>query len=337
MQDNLISKNKSLSLKFVAVILMILFHTFAFPDRIKDVEYISLLKINGQAIEFYIAKLGIICVGMFTFLSGYGLYVSYNKNVTYKGVLKRIYNIYLNYWVVFIIFIPIGLYMNRYVFNLKQFIMNFIGISDSYNGEWWFLRLYIMLLIMYPLIIKITKKLDKYIILSISLLVNIIGLILSKIFILMGVKSIIINLVVIFLRGQFLFILGIIIAKYGIYTKLKNKIGLSKKGYYIFLTFILVVTSLIIEVQVIDEVAKLILVPIIIFILANIISENSILSKLGKHSTNMWLTHSFFCYYLFQEITFIMKYSIVIIIQLIFITIIVSIIVNKFLKFIKIY
>lgn len=329
MKDSLISKNKSLSLKFIAVTLMILLHTFAFPDRIKDVEYISLFEINGQQIEFYIGRFGSICVGMFTFISGYGLYISYNKGVTYKGILKRIYKLYLNYWLVFVVFISTALVMNKYIFNFKQFVMNFIGISDSYNGEWWFLRLYIMLLIIYPLIIKLTYRFDKYVILVVSFIANIAGLGLTKLFILIGIKSTVINLIPILLGGQFLFVLGIIIAKNGMYTIIKNKIRLSSISYLISLVATVSIISLILDVPIVGEVAKLILIPVFIFILSNLISENSILSKLGEHSTNMWLIHSFFCYYLFQNFTFASKYSVLITTQLIFVTIMISVVVNK--------
>ena len=157
--DKIITKNKSRSIKFLAVCLMITYHLFAFPARIMAVSYNSLFEIGGQTIEFYISRAGGICVGMFTFLSGYGLYISYNKNISYKGIFKRIYNFYKKYWLVFFIFILGGFVLGKYKFNLTQFILNFIGLEDSYNGEWWYVRLYIMLLLSYPIINKI---LDRY-------------------------------------------------------------------------------------------------------------------------------------------------------------------------------
>lgn len=42
-----------------------------------------------------------------------------------------------------------------------------------------------------------------------------------------------------------------------------------------------------------------------------------IFNLLGKHSTNMWLTHSFFCYYYFQGVTYYPKISILILTWLI--------------------
>lgn len=335
MKDTLITKNKSLSIKFIAVLFMIILHTFAFPNRIKNVNYTSMLILDEIPIEYYIGRLGSICVGMFTFLSGYGLYISFGENINYKSIIKKIYNVYLNYWIVFLIFIPIGIGIGRYSFNINESLLNFIGFKDSYNAEWWFLRLYVMLLLIYPIFIKIIDKYNKNIIIILSFLINIGGYGLTKITYMIGIKSFIISSIVLILGGQFLFVLGVVIAKYGIFNELKIKLKFSRLVWILFLTCITLVMLVTVDIPVIGEVLKLIFIPIFIFILAIVINEKSRLVILGKHSTNMWLTHSFFCYYLFQKFTFASKYSILILLQLVIITIIISIIINKILILIR--
>lgn len=327
--DKIITKNKSRSIKFLAVCLMITYHLFAFPARIMAVSYNSLFEIGGQTIEFYISRAGGICVGMFTFLSGYGLYISYNKNISYKGILKRIYNFYKKYWLVFFIFILGGFVLGKYKFNLTQFILNFIGLEDSYNGEWWYVRLYIMLLVSYPMINKILDRYNYKFILIISFLINIGGYGITTLSAIFNIKLRLLALLALLLGGQFLFILGVVIAKYGLFNSLNEKINIKRKTYI----YLSIVTFFIIvfigDIPVFGEIAKLILIPIFVFTLVNAIKDESCLSKLGRHSTNMWLTHSFFCYYYFQRFTFILKYPILILLQLIVITIIVSIILEK--------
>lgn len=44
--DQIITKNKSKSIKFIAVCLMITYHLFAFPARIVEVSYNSLFEIG---------------------------------------------------------------------------------------------------------------------------------------------------------------------------------------------------------------------------------------------------------------------------------------------------
>lgn len=327
--DQIITKSKSKSIKFIAVCLMITYHLFAFPARTVDVSFNSLFEIGGQTIEFYISRAGGICVGMFTFLSGYGLYVSYNKNITYKGVLRRIYNFYKKYWLVFIIFILGGLILEKYQFNFKQFILNFIGVEDSYNGEWWYVRLYIMLLLSYPLISIIINKYSYKFILIISFFINIGGYGITTLSSIFNIKYKLLELIALFLGGQFLFVLGIVIGKYGLFNKLNEKININKKKYKYIVIVLFAAIVCIGDIPVFGEIVKLIIVPIFIYSIANAIKEESYLSKVGEYSTNMWLTHSFFCYYYFKQFTFVLKNPILILLQLIVVSILISIVLKK--------
>ena len=95
--DTCISKGKSTKIKYIAVIMMIILHLFQNPAR----EYVSLMKINGCPIENIIIKFCSLCVGIFVFLSGYGMAKKYNEGVTYKTILKKIVKFYINYWLIF--------------------------------------------------------------------------------------------------------------------------------------------------------------------------------------------------------------------------------------------
>ncbi len=310
--DSVITRNINIKIKAVAVMLMVCLHTFAFPDRIKDVSYISLLEINGVGIEYYMGRFGSICVGMFLFLSGYGLYKKYNK-VTYKDVFKKIINLCCRYWIILSVFVSIGIFIEKYKFNLSKFINDCLLIEASYNPEAWFLRLYVMLLLLYPIILKIINKVNKVgIIICISFLLNIIGFILSKLVIIYNIQSIILENIGILLGGNFLFVFGIIVVKYRVFSKLSEKNVRKKIIYFVFLCTIPVI-SIVEFIPIIGEVGKLILIPIFIFLLSKILDDKeSILNKIGLLSTDIWLMHSFFCYYLFQEISFYPSISVLI-------------------------
>ena len=58
-----------------------------------------------------------------------------------------------------------------------------------------------------------------------------------------------------------------------------------------------------------------------------------LLSKIGKNSFLLWLIHSFLCYHWIQAIIYSPKYSIFICILLIFLSYIISIILEKFISF----
>ncbi|MDZ5040761.1 hypothetical protein GNF29_10980 [Clostridium perfringens] len=160
---------------------------------------------------------------------------------------------------------PIGMYMGVYKFEIKDFILNILGLRTSYNHPAWFLRLYVMLLIVYPMLIKLINRYNKNTILVVSFITNIIGIIITKIYYMSGKENIIIDLISILLGGQFLFIFGIIIAKYGIFDKVNSKIRNNKILYYILFIIIVILITVMIDISVIGEISKFILIPIFIF------------------------------------------------------------------------
>lgn len=71
-------------------------------------------------VVWHLAMLGKVCVSIFLLLSGYGLTIQMKKLVTNSAsdirgqilcfLLKRYTKFYLNYWAIFIIFVPIGVF-----------------------------------------------------------------------------------------------------------------------------------------------------------------------------------------------------------------------------------
>lgn len=336
MRDTTITKNKSLSLKFIASIFIILTHIFKKSEQIDNLKYISIFKIGKYPIEQYVGSFAGICVGMFIFLSGYGLYLSYDGSLNYRDILKRIFKIYINYWVILLIFFPIGMYMGVYEFEIKEFIQNIFALNTSYNHPAWFLRLYTMLLLIYPILQKLICIYNKKLIVIVSLVLSILGMGMTKLYYMIGNEIIVIDLISILLGGQFMFVLGIIIAKYSLFDKVRNSIGYKKIIWGILLILVITLIMISIDIPVIGEVSKSILIPVFILVLSNIINDKSIISKLGKHSTNIWLMHAFFYDYLFSEYIFSAKVSVLIVLKLVIILIIFSYIINHIINIINI-
>lgn len=326
--------------KGVAILLMLIHHLFAFPDRINlNQGYVSLLSIGGNNIEFIIGIFGKICVSMYIFLSGYGIYMSSLKSnkITLKYSLVRLKKLYINYWIVFIIFVPIGfIFFNREL-NIREFILNFVGWSSSYNGEWWFFRLYVELILLVPILkYLINDSLWKSIV-NITVL-----LIFSKVIgygINMGIDKFIPSLIVYevhdILFWQACFFIGYICAKFDIYSKVLNlfiKIKMDNKIIYaILLLAIVFVRSRFGYIFAID----FLLTPILIFSSVNLLYDSvfhKLFILLGEHSTNMWLTHSFFCYTYFQWLVFRPRISIIILAWLVILSLAASYFVNYIQK-----
>ncbi|MGL5577308.1 MAG: acyltransferase family protein [Sarcina sp.] len=306
--DKSISINKSKVIKVLAVFMMVFLHIFGHPNRIENVSYETLFIIAGIPVEQLLTYFMGICVSIFLFLSGYGLYQKYGKEFKLKNALTTVKGLYKIYLVIFIIFVGIGHLIGKYQFNFKELILNLLTISSSYNGEWWFLNLYILLIITYPLGCKLIEKLSLKQSLLVILVVNILGMMLIKGSLMLGISNIILNLFSTLLSRQVMFYLGVLVAKYGIFDKWIEKLKFSKASSYIILCVVTALLIFKIDLPIIDQFIYMALEFAFIFMLVIIVSEKSVLLRLAKHTTNIWLIHSFFCYHLFQELPFYPKY-----------------------------
>lgn len=154
--------------------MMIYHHLFGVPEML-NCKYNSLLSITlvrGVPLEQTIAWFSKICVTTYTFISGYELCKSINKK-EYRNILLRLQNDYkyiLNsmvaffqkIWLIFILFVPIGLIKNKVSFNsLMDFLLCFFGISNKLNGTWWYVSTYYGLLLQFPFINAFFNRYEK--------------------------------------------------------------------------------------------------------------------------------------------------------------------------------
>lgn len=302
-----ITKGKSLLLKGTAINFMILLHLFA-PMGIRNIFDIT----------YYIAKFGGICVGIYLMLSGYGFNKKYeNKEVEFKDILKRIVNFYKEYWKIFIIFIPLGYYLKVYNFNFKIFILNFFSISNSYNGEWWFIKYYILFILTFYFIKKYNIK--RIMLYSFFLFIFHFTSVFYKI---EGIE-----IIYRYCYWQFYFILGIELSKNKYEFKLNNKVIVKILMIILFLGY-----SMIIYINKYEILFQPLITLIFIVFFINL-NLSSIIKKylgfMGKHSTNIWLFHSFFCYYYFKKYVYYFKNPIIIFITFVFVNIVISLVINK--------
>ena len=161
--DYHITLNESNVIKGVAICAMLWHHLF-----LEHPEY--------GPVAFKLALTCKMCVALFVFLSGYGMAMQYQKNVTEKSaastsrktlfdwlffLLRRFSKFYLNYWFVFFLAIPlVVLVFGRTLSDAYgseksiwfSFLCDFWGLQvmKSYNITWWINRLFIVLWLFFP-------------------------------------------------------------------------------------------------------------------------------------------------------------------------------------------
>jgi len=116
------------------------------------------------------AQLAKVCVAVFVMLSGYGLSASSSKLNPLDFYRIRLSKIYIGYWCVFAVFVPIswvffgrGLYE---VFNGHEwikFLFQLAGLQSYYGGygfnpTWWFMSAIIPLYFLFPLLERMARS-----------------------------------------------------------------------------------------------------------------------------------------------------------------------------------
>lgn len=314
--DECITRDKSLYIKAFAIILMLVHHLFTFPERLPAGRYISLFSFQGLTVEQFVGGFGKVCVCIFLFLSGYGLYISYyQKEITIKSVIQRILKFYIQFWIVFIVFIPLGILLDKIPFNLKEILLNALGIISTLNGEWWFIYLYVLLVLLFPVLLKLVKHVNGRLIFSASLVLVLVSNYINDYYL----KQ--------FLIYQVYFVMGLLVCRYSIFNHLYLLLQKIKGMQWITLGILLcspIIYLILLKIPLIHHFTFVMVTFILVYCIAQLPLDNRLLKWIGKSSTNIWLTHSFFCYYYFKEFIYAPRYSILIVIWLLFISLIAS-------------
>lgn len=168
------TREQSAVLRGIAILMMIYHHAFSTPE-IYELEYFSVLRFGGINVERSVAWFCKITVGLYLFVSGYGMYYVLKRHpvkdpaeesfagyllVCYRQVLARLIRLYAQYWYAMAVSMTLVFLFDpdAPTFYLKEFLLNMAGISSSYNGTWWFILQYVKMLLLLPLIAALFQR-----------------------------------------------------------------------------------------------------------------------------------------------------------------------------------
>lgn len=290
-KEGILSPMDSLFLKGLAIAAMLWHHLFYTHP-----EYGSLIYRTSQ--------LGKICVAIFLLISGYGVAHQYCNSREFHAshfLWHRLVKFYMNYWVVFLIVVPIGVffygrtltiaYGNTPILSLLQDFCGMGGVN-SYNITWWFNSLIIELYLLSPVLFYCYSH-KKWLILGVAFCLQFIPL------------------------PPFLDNLGVYLFAFvlGIALKMDSgKINFCLKKRRTWVLILLLATILILrQIHYIpflygtagDAWGALFLALIVIrgnLTQIKIIAPT--LQFLGKHSMNIYMVHTFVIFYFYKELTY---------------------------------
>lgn len=180
----LISKRNSLIIKG-GVLLMLVHHLF-YSEASR--AYYNDIVLHGYGLTNQLGIFSKVCVAIFVFASGYGLSCKYRGSFSLKKYyVSRFKKLYLNYWFIWLIFVPIGVFVFHRTFEdvyeshvVVKSVLDFLGLLNltgqlGYNPTWWFYSCIIVLYLIYPWLNSRFER-SPYLILSLAVFASFIGL-----------------------------------------------------------------------------------------------------------------------------------------------------------------
>lgn len=249
-------------------------------------------------------------VDFFLLLSGYGLAYTYeHKGLPFIQQVKRIFKLYVHYWIILLIFVFLGSLIKPdfYPDSWNLFLSDFSGWSYTYNGEMWFLLPYCMVSFVSPLIISFAKRFGY---LKFVFMMGIIHLMICYIISRYGARYLYDNMLLYRPLQFFLFLyaFSVGVAFY-----------LSDFNFNKLIPSWVVAISVIILVVFVasfgNSVVYMVYVPLMVILFCQMSFPRwieRILMELGRKSMPIWMIHTWYCYYLFQPQIYSLKYPILI-------------------------
>lgn len=307
-----LTKNDSLSIKGIAILMMLFHHLFTTADRFEgyDISFAPL----SQGLVTNIALLFKICVSIFAFVTGYGLVKSISKTeLNRKNIAKwnitRLIKTMSGFWFIYIIAFIVTLFIDRLPItqyfeenNLNGIlyaVFDFLGLANllatpTLCGTWWYMSAAIIFILIIPPIYILSKKVG-YLPITVAVIalprllnvgypggINIYTFILPVIF-------------------------GMIFADYKLFEKITEKSPKNTAAAYIlhFVLFAGIIFSGYFVPYILDRtkiweitygVLPVVFICLFRYCIIRIPVIRNILEFLGKHSMTIFLTHSFLRY-----------------------------------------
>lgn len=324
-ETNLFTRRDTRIVKGVAVLMMMAHHIFGFWDRLPE-GYSYNLSESGVERLSETAWAFKICVALFMFLGGYGLCKQRENG---KGsLLKSVWRQYVQYWKVFLIFVPIGFlffsgqgdYCADTVichvyddFQIRQLISNFIGWTSEYNREWWFFRAYLcasFIGTVYMYIIPRSRGGFWKEVLIVVALASLwpelwAGLVKMEPFTEVSQNLLLANIIVPD-RFCYCFLMGIVFARYDGIQKARQYLLQYRKLIRLGIGVLGSIVLLIARAYLFADYLDIFLTPLLVICISEVFSVLSPLGMamafLGKYSADMWLIHGFYCYYFYDVV-----------------------------------
>ncbi len=329
----------------LAILSMLCLHLFC--READDLPGKALVFINNETpLLCWIGFYSEICVPLYSFCAGYAYLLLFDQGKQQSELrCKRAMKLLENYWVVLAVFVVLGVIVQSSWIpgTLLDLLGNITLLSTkSYNGTWWFLKTYVIILFLpAAFVVSVPKKMDLFWGTVFCVALGVIRYVVFHFDIL--TENIMLRYPINFIYTQCLnlwhvmpyYWLGGLLYEHPVLEWLNKKLKCKNKmGKNIIL--LVFWTGLFIVTNIIHKAVFMTLVAVATFLIFNLLEKGSIAKKvflfLGEHSTNIWLSHMFFISILFAEYLEMIPYASVSFLAVLLLSILTSYLVKGIIK-----
>ena len=353
------TKEHTMQMKGIAIIILLFHHCFLNAQRWATVPYEKLATTKGWGyypISFapfsshtiqYLASFSKICVAMFVFMTGYGMWVSYEsqkkKTTMSNYIKKRMVTLMTGFLIIFVVTevlaIPTGRFIEVYGHDFRSvvyMIIDALGLAKLLGTPlfcltWWYMSLAIVLIMIFPFVHSIMEKYQWVVVVASIIVPRACGF---------GQSTDL-------FRYLLAYTLGMYFAQHDLLARIKEKfMEQNVEGKLLSLIVSLIGLAVIIKCRqnawigwkYLDFWDGFAAMYVIIISYIYILNGKWIvkgLGFLGKHSMNIFLIHSFYRDGFFHEFTYSFYYAWLDYIVLMAISLVTSIVLEWFKKLIR--
>lgn len=353
------TKEHTMQMKGIAIIILLFHHCFLNTQRWATVPYEKLATTKGWGyypISFapfsshtiqYLASFSKICVAMFVFMTGYGMWVSYEsqkkKTTMSNYIKKRMVTLMTGFLIIFVVTeilaIPTGRFIEVYGHDFRSvvyMIIDALGLAKLLGTPlfcltWWYMSLAIVLIMIFPFVHSIMEKYQWIVVVASIIVPRACGF---------GQSTDL-------FRYLLAYTLGMYFAQHDLLARIKEKfMKQNVAGKLLSLIVSLIGLAVIIKcrqnawigwkyLDFWDGFAAMYMIVISYIYILNGKWIVKGLGFLGKHSMNIFLIHSFYRDVFFHEFTYSFYYAWLDYIVLMAISLVTSIVLEWFKKLIR--
>lgn len=353
------TKEHTMQMKGIAIIILLFHHCFLNAQRWATVPYEKLATTKGWGyypISFapfsshtiqYLASFSKICVAMFVFMTGYGMWVSYEsqkkKTTMSNYIKKRMVTLMTGFLIIFVVTeilaIPTGRFIEVYGHDFRSvvyMIIDALGLAKLLGTPlfcltWWYMSLAIVLIMIFPFVHSIMEKYQWIVVVASIIVPRACGF---------GQSTDL-------FRYLLAYTLGMYFAQHDLLARIKEKfMEQNVEGKLLSLIVSLIGLAVIIKcrqnawigwkyLDFWDGFAAMYVIVISYIYILNGKWIVKGLGFLGKHSMNIFLIHSFYRDVFFHKFTYSFYYAWLDYIVLMAISLVTSIVLEWFKKLIR--